>query len=55
MGSNKRIKIVKKDGSELEVKDLVFFKIRNNKIVYVEELTRLIKGDEKNKNIGSTR
>ena len=50
-----RIHIVKKDGSELEVKDMGFFEIKNRKIVYVEELTRLLKGNEKDKNIGSTK
>lgn len=49
------IKIIKKDGSELEVKDMAFFTIKNHKIVYVEELTRLTKGSEKDKNIGSTK
>ncbi len=48
------IDIVKNDGSKLSVKDMAFFTIENNKIVYVEELTRLIKGDPKDKNIGST-
>lgn len=50
-----RIHLIKKDGTELEVKDMGFFKIKNHKIVYVEELTRLIKGNEKDKNIGSTK
>ena len=50
-----RIHIVKKDGSELEVKDMGFFKIKNHKFVYVEELTRLVSGDQKNKDIGSTK
>lgn len=50
-----RVYIIKKDGSELEVKDMGFFKIENHKIIYVEELTRLIKGNEKDQNIGSTK
>jgi hypothetical protein len=50
-----RVHLIKKDGSELEVKDMGFFKIKNHKIVYVEELTRLIKGNEADKNIGSTK
>jgi hypothetical protein len=50
-----RIKLIKKDGSELEVKDIGIFKIKNHKIVYVEEVTRLIKGSEKDKDIGSTK
>jgi len=50
-----RVHLIKNDGSELEVKDMAFFKIKNNKIVYVEELTRLIKGSEQDKNIGSTK
>lgn len=49
------IKLIKNDGSELEVKDMAFFKIENRKIVYVEELTRLVKGDVRDKNIGSTK
>lgn len=50
-----RVHLIKKDGSELEVKDMGFFEIKNHKIVYVEELTRLIKGNEADKNIGSTK
>lgn len=50
-----RINIIKNDGRKLEVKDMAFFKIKNNKIVYCEELTRLIKGNEEDKNIGSTK
>ncbi len=50
-----RIDLVKNDGSKVEVKDLAFFKIKNNKIVYCEELTQLIKGDKQDKNIGSTK
>jgi D-alanyl-D-alanine carboxypeptidase len=34
--------------------DMAFFKIKDKKIVYCEELTRLIKGNEGDKNIGST-
>ncbi len=49
------IDIIKNDGSKLVVKDMAFFKIKNNKVVYCEELTRLIKGDVKDKNIGSTK
>jgi ketosteroid isomerase-like protein len=49
------VHLIKKDGSELNVKDMAFFKIKNHKIVYVEELTRLINGSEKDKNIGSTK
>lgn len=50
-----RVHIIKKDGSELEVKDMAFFKIEDHKIIYVEELTRLIRGNEKDQNIGSTK
>jgi ketosteroid isomerase-like protein len=49
-----RIDLVKNDGSKLEIKDMAFFKIKDKKIVYCEELTRLIKGNEGDKNIGST-
>lgn len=49
------VHLIKKDGSELNVKDMAFFKIKNHKIVYVEELTRLINGSEQDKNIGSTK
>lgn len=49
------IDIVKNDGSKLVVKDMALFKIKNNKIVYCEELTRLIKGNVKDKHIGSTK
>ncbi|MGB6976984.1 MAG: hypothetical protein WBE18_05990 [Gammaproteobacteria bacterium] len=49
-----RIDLVKNDGSKLEIKDMAFFKIKNKKIIYCEELTRLIKGNEEDKNIGST-
>lgn len=50
-----RIHLIKKDGSVLDVKDMAFFKIKNHKIVYVEELTRLLNGSEKDKTIGSTK
>jgi hypothetical protein len=49
------IKLIKNDGSELEVKDMALFKIKDNKIIYCEELTRLVKGNEVDKNIGSTK
>lgn len=49
------INIIKNDGSRLVVKDMAFFKIKNNKVVYCEELTRLIKGEQKDQNIGSTK
>lgn len=49
------INIIKNNGDKLVVKDMAFFKIENNKVMYCEELTRLIKGDKANKNIGSTR
>ena len=48
-----RIHIIKKDGSELDVKDMGFFKIKNHTIVYVDELTRLINGNKEDSNIGS--
>lgn len=50
-----RINIVKNDGSHLAVKDMAFFKIKDRKIVYCEELTRLIQGSAEDKNIGSTK
>jgi hypothetical protein len=50
-----RIKLVKNDGTELEVKDMGFFKIKDHKIVYMEELARLAQGNEQDKNIGSTK
>lgn len=49
------IKLIKNDDSELEVKDMALFKIKDNKIIYCEELTRLTKGNETDKNIGSTK
>jgi hypothetical protein len=49
------IDIVKNDNSKLTVKDMAFFKIAHGKIVYCEELTRLITGNEEDKNIGSTK
>ncbi|HEV2613960.1 MAG TPA: hypothetical protein VGV92_04550 [Gammaproteobacteria bacterium] len=49
------ITIIKNNGEKLVVKDLAFFKINHDKVVYCEELTRLIKGNVKNKNIGSTK
>src|SRR3990167_5353038 len=50
-----RVHLVKKDGTELEVEDMGFFKIKDHKIVYVKELTRLLKGPEGEKNIGATK
>lgn len=49
------IVLTKNDGSSLIVKDMAFFKIKDNKIVYCEELTRLVQGDQEDKNIGSTK
>lgn len=49
-----KIDLIKQDGTQLEVKDMAFFTIKNNKIIYCEELTQLVKGDKKDKNIGST-
>lgn len=48
-----RIHLVKNDGTQLDVKDMGFFKIKDHKIVYVEELTGLIKGNKEDKDIGS--
>lgn len=50
-----RIHLIKNDGTELEVKDMGFFEIKDHKIVSVKELTRLISGPEADKNIGSTK
>ncbi len=44
---------IKKDGSQLKVKVISYFRVRDGKIIYVDELTHLIEGDEKDKNIGS--
>ena len=50
-----RIKLIKNDGAELEVLDMAFFEIKDYKIIYVKELTRLLKGPPENQNIGSTK
>lgn len=44
---------IKKDGTEIAVKVIGIFKIKDGKIVYGDELTRLIQGSSKDKNIGS--
>lgn len=49
------IDLVKNDGSKLRVKDIALFRFQNGKVTYVDELTHLIKGDIKDKDIGSTK
>ena len=48
-----RIHLIKNDGSEMDVKDIAFFVIKNNKLIFVDELTHMMKGNEKDKEIGS--
>lgn len=50
-----KIDIVKNDNSRLTVKDMAFFTIKDKKVVYCEELTRLVSGNTQDKNIGSTK
>jgi hypothetical protein len=47
------IHLIKNDGSELDVKDIAYFRIKDHKIIYVDELTHLITGNQADKNIGS--
>jgi hypothetical protein len=47
------IYLTKNDGSKLGVKDIAYFTLKDHKIIYVDELTHLIKGNQADKNIGS--
>ncbi len=44
---------IKKDGKAAEMKVFAFFVILDNKIVYCDELTHLIQGDNADKDLGS--
>lgn len=46
---------VKKDGSEVSVKMMGIFTIKNHKVVYGDELTHLLTGNAADENIGSLR
>lgn len=50
---NETVYNTKKDGSQIVVKVIGFFKIKNHKMIYGDELTYLIKGPKQDKNIGS--
>lgn len=51
--TNHTVSIVKNDGSESKVKVIATFVIKNNKIVYCDELTRHLEGNEADANLGS--
>lgn len=44
---------IKKNGGTVETQVNAFFQIKNNKIILCDELTRLIKGEETDKDLGS--
>lgn len=44
---------IKKNGSELDIRIIAIFKVKDGKLVYCDELTHLIKGNPSEKNIGS--
>lgn len=44
---------IKKDGSEIKAQVNAVFEVENGKIISCDELTRLIKGDKSDKDLGS--
>lgn len=47
------VKSIKNDGEEIFVKDLGHFVIENAKIIYCDELTKMLKGGEQNQGFAS--
>ncbi|HSX03362.1 MAG TPA: nuclear transport factor 2 family protein [Rhabdochlamydiaceae bacterium] len=43
----------KKDGTELDIRVIAIFKIKNGKFIYCDELTHLLRGPESDKNLAS--
>lgn len=48
-----RVDAIKKNGEKIAIKVIAYFKVENKKIIFCDELTHLLEGDEKNQNIGS--
>lgn len=47
------VKSIKKDGGEINVKDLAHFVIEDGKIIYCDELTKLMQGGEEDAGFAS--
>jgi ketosteroid isomerase-like protein len=45
--------LIKKDGDQVRLKVIAFYKLRDRRVSYVEELTFLVAGSDKDKNLGS--
>lgn len=54
-GFARRVDAVKKNGDKLAVKVILYFEIKNGKIILCDELTKLLVGEEGDLNIVSTR
>lgn len=50
-----RVDAIKKNGEKIAIKVIAYFEVENKKIILCDELTHLLEGDEKNKNIGSVK
>lgn len=48
-----RVNAIKHDGSHVEVQVNAFFQIKNNKIIFCDELTYLIQGEKSDRDLGS--
>jgi len=48
-----KVNAVKHDGSQIEVQVNAFFQIKNNKIIFCDELTYLIRGEKSDKDLAS--
>ncbi|MDR2224123.1 MAG: hypothetical protein LBE34_15510 [Flavobacteriaceae bacterium] len=51
--TNHTVEIINKENKYSKIKVIAMFKIENHKIIYCDELTFLMEGNEENKNIGS--
>ena len=48
-----RVNAIKHDDSHIEVQVNAFFQIKNNKIIFCDELTYLIQGEKSDRDLGS--
>lgn len=46
---------IKKNGAEVKMKVIAYMRVVDNKIVFCEELTQLLKGDSSDRDLGSRR
>jgi hypothetical protein len=50
-----KVDAIKKNGEKIAVKVIAYFEVENGKIILCDELTYLLEGHEKNRNIGSVK